>query len=102
MGRVMCHNWPHDRHQPLNHSTTNQEITEMSITKTPKYWQGSITTCNMCGGLFNGRMFDARLGNQGWGNICKDCFRDYNCSLGTGSGQEYSQQPDGRWLKVGG
>jgi hypothetical protein len=48
-------------------------------------------------------MYDAAIGPFGpWGNICKNCFLENGCSTGTGRGQEYKLQDDGRWLKVKG
>jgi hypothetical protein len=47
-------------------------------------------------------MYDASIGGGPWGNICKKCFKAFGCKLGTGYGQEYKLQSDGRWLKVGG
>lgn len=51
-------------------------------------------------------MFDATLpvapGRKIWGNYCYFCFHKHGGQLGTGLGQRYEQQPDGKWLKVAG
>lgn len=48
-------------------------------------------------------MYDACIGITGpWGNLCAECFRGNGCRLGTGRGQKYEKQADGRWIKVGG
>jgi hypothetical protein len=47
-------------------------------------------------------MYDARVPGVGWANICGAVFRARGCSLGTGNGQKYVQQVDGRWLRVAG
>jgi hypothetical protein len=48
-------------------------------------------------------MYDAMVPSFGqWGNIGEDAFKTHGCSLGTGRGQKYERQPDGRWLKVEG
>jgi hypothetical protein len=39
---------------------------------------------------------------QGWGILCPGCHKTHGCGLGTGKGQEYTKQPDGRWRKTGG
>ena len=68
---------------------------------TKQYWQGEPGLCDLDGQDFYGVMFDANVGGR-WGNICQACFTKYGCTLGTGSGQKYEQQYDGRWLKVAG
>lgn len=67
----------------------------------PKYWPGTLSKCDQCGKPFGNLMFDAAT-PRGWGNLCKPCFDMLGCTLGTGRGQEYTRQPDGRWLKTGG
>ena len=37
-----------------------------------------------------------------WANMCPACHRQYGRGLGTGAGQSYTKQTDGRWLKVAG
>lgn len=68
------------------------------------YWLGQLDpNCQVCGRPLDGTMYDVALGpGAPWGNICKRCFVEYGCSLGTGFGQEYKLQKDGRWLKVKG
>ena len=65
-------------------------------------WFGDITVCDFCKGPFRGDvMYDANLGGP-WGNVCQRCFDMHGCRLGTGFGQKYEKQKDGKWLKVGG
>lgn len=67
----------------------------------PVYWLSPLTRCDMCGSQFHGTMYDARV--QGcWGNVCHSCFTLDGGRLGTGLGQKYELQGDGRWLKVAG
>ena len=66
-----------------------------------KYWLGTITHCDLCKEPLQGTMHDART-MRGWANICHACFVDEDCKTGTGNGQTYRKQPDGRWLKVAG
>lgn len=72
----------------------------------PVYWCGKITVCDICKEDFEGTMFDTPvnyLGRRAWGNVCDLCWHLYSSQkLGTGLGQKYVKQPDGRWLKVGG
>lgn len=68
-----------------------------------KYWSGSTPDdCNLCGCIF-GRVFsDARIPGHGWGLVCHPCAQAHRVQYGTGLGQQYRRQPDGRWLKVQG
>jgi hypothetical protein len=67
----------------------------------PKYWLGEVTKCDVCGGDFGRSMHDASVRGH-WANVCDACFSDEGCSTGTGHGQSYRKQADGRWLKVAG
>ena len=67
------------------------------------YWIGTeYPDCQVCHRPFLGVMYDAGLPGAGWGCICKNCFLEYGCRLGTGHGQKYELQKDKRWLKTGG
>ncbi len=67
------------------------------------YWLSPLTgNCQLCNGPYNKTMYDANLRGVGWGNFCHSCFTDHRGTLGTGRGQKYTKQADGRWLKVGG
>lgn len=48
-------------------------------------------------------MYDARSRQGPWGFFCTEHFHEY-CygTLGTGCGQKFHRQPDGRYLKVAG
>jgi len=65
------------------------------------YWTGSIERCDACRKPFEAVMYDAAT-SRGWGNLDQKCFEALGCSLGTGRGQKYEKQADGRWLKTGG
>lgn len=71
--------------------------------ETKVYWTGPLPeACQLGGGPFNGVMYDANLPGIGWGNWCYETFRAAGGKLGTGFGQKYRLQDDGRWLKVEG
>jgi hypothetical protein len=65
------------------------------------------TECDLCKADFDLDMYDAsarvpgRLGRI-WANLCEDCFACCDGHLGTGRGQHYQRQPDGKWLKIAG
>lgn len=67
----------------------------------PVYWMGNVEKCQICQANFKDVMYDSNT-RLGWGNICQECFEDYGTGLGTGRGQKYERQADGRWLKMEG
>lgn len=68
----------------------------------PIYWVGSDPVkCDICKMAFGDTMFDSNT-VHGWANVCKTCFHFYGQGLGTGRGQKYEKQADGRWMKVEG
>ncbi len=71
---------------------------------TPVYYHGAPDACDMCKQGFGNTMYDCSIPTAGgsWGNVCVSCFRRNYCSIGTGRGQQYAKQLDGRWLKIGG
>jgi hypothetical protein len=48
-----------------------------------------------------GTFVDGKTRQGPWGLLCWLCWRGQGFALGTGTGQRYVQQPDGRWLKKG-
>jgi hypothetical protein len=80
--------------------------------KVLKYWLGEPPivcdlhrfvpgTCNGDGKIIN-QFVDGATIFGSWACMCMPCHRTYGCKLGTGKGQQYRKQPDGRWQKVGG
>jgi hypothetical protein len=69
-----------------------------------KYWMGPLEDeCNICHKPFGKVMYDCKIGyTMFWGNICRKCFVEKKCKLGTGFGQKYELQKSKRWLKTGG
>lgn len=49
-----------------------------------------------------GEFVDGRTQMGSWANMCLTCHRKHGVGLGTGKGQRYTRQADGRWLKTGG
>jgi hypothetical protein len=45
---------------------------------------------------------DGKTSYGPWGNLCPACHARHGVGLGTGKGQRYQRQPDGRWLKTQG
>jgi len=76
------------------------------MNKEPKYWVGSQhLTCDLCGAdLVDGGFFiDGRIyAHTTWAMMCLLCHNQVGVGLGTGRGQKYERQEDGKWLKIGG
>ena len=71
--------------------------------KTSMYWTSPLPKgCQLSGQPFGEMMYDANLPGIGWGNWCHDTFVAGGGKLGTGLGQKYVKQDNGRWLKVEG
>ena len=72
-----------------------------------KYWVGTPPAkCQICELPLTKRFHrfhDARVkAFNCWANICDGCHEVYGFGHGTGIGQQYEVQPDGRWLKTKG
>lgn len=68
-----------------------------------KFYCGSApTSCDICSHPITETFVDGKTNMGPWGNMCPSCHGSHGCGLGTGRGQKYQRQPDGRWLKVGG
>ena len=61
------------------------------------YWMGKIEKCQICNHPFGNTMYDANLRHVSWANVCEPCFNKFGQGLGTGKGQKYERQEDGRW-----
>lgn len=71
----------------------------------PVYWCGSeILHCESCNvNLVEiGKFIDGKICRGPWAVLCPACHTNSGIGLGTGRGQLYHKQPDGRWLKVEG
>jgi hypothetical protein len=67
-----------------------------------KMWTGD-TRCNNCVAQIKGKLYDARVTRDGhWATLCERCFKQTRASLGTGRGQEYTQQSNGKFVKTAG
>lgn len=72
------------------------------ISERTVYWKGNLKDCNICHGPFGTVMYDAKTIAGPWGNICQGCFITHGVGLGTGLGQRYELQHDGKFLKTAG
>lgn len=68
------------------------------------YWVGDVEKCDTCGNCFADTFYDGKTKFGPWANMCPSCF---TCgpgvnTLGTGFGQKYEKQSDGRFMKTEG
>lgn len=60
-------------------------------------------SCDCCGASLAELFYDKRMPCGRWANVCWGCFSlESDGRLGTGQGQKYRKQPDGRFRKVDG
>jgi len=68
-----------------------------------KYWMGPVpTTCDLSRAPITCEFVDGRTIRGYWAIMHPDAHRLYGVGCGTGKGQRYKKQPDGKWLKVEG
>ena len=80
------------------------------MSKEVKRWLSPVPGfCETCDDPIHKKFYDAATkrpdGRSGpWACMCPTCFTlgPGFGKLGQGLGQEYTQQPDGKWLKTGG
>lgn len=68
----------------------------------PRYWSGRVRDRDDFGSPITTVFFDAKTIHGPWAIMSPASFRKFGGTLGTGLGQQYTRQPDGRWLKTGG
>lgn len=68
------------------------------------YWQGAVGECDGCGWDLNkeSEFYDAKTKHGPWGTLCAKCFDILGIGVGTGRGQHYRRQEDGKFKKVAG
>lgn len=68
-----------------------------------KYWQGTIGQHDDLGGVITDTFYDAKTVMGPWGIMNPSNWRIHGVGrTGTGFGQKYEKQDDGRWLKTEG
>jgi hypothetical protein len=69
----------------------------------PVQWLGDTpTNCDIGGETIGNAFVDGATKYGPWGFMCPSCHARYGYGLGTGRGQLYQLQPDGKWLKTKG
>jgi hypothetical protein len=71
--------------------------------KQPRYWTGSAPTqCDIDKRPITTEFVDGKTTVGPWANMCPQCFQRYGVGIGTGRGQRYVKQEDGRFMKTEG
>ncbi|RPH74004.1 hypothetical protein EHM76_04350 [bacterium] len=64
---------------------------------------GRLPNVDDFGVQYKNVMIDGKTTRGPWANMTEESWKTYGIGLlGTGCGQKYEKQPDGRWLKVEG
>jgi len=73
-------------------------------TARPRYWCGPVApTCQLCGKALVEAFVDGYSRSIGqWAFLDPACHERTGLGLGTGQGQRYDRQTDGRWMKTAG
>jgi hypothetical protein len=67
------------------------------------YWAGSkLDKCEICRQSLTETVVDGKTLMGPWALMCPACYSNYGLGLGTGRGQMYKRQSNGRWLKTAG
>ena len=81
----------------------HREVGRVKTVSVKRYWAGDPGPEDDFGDTYANIMIDGKTVNGPWANMTPRSWRRYGCGqLGTGYGQKYEKQSDGRWLKVEG
>jgi hypothetical protein len=68
-----------------------------------QYWHGTINAKDDFGGHITNIVIDGKTVHGPWALMNEKSWRAHGCGrLGTGYGQKYQKQADGKWLKIEG
>lgn len=80
-----------------------QIIKEVLLTEAEKYWMGSVPKTDDFGDKITDEFIDGKTTMGSWANMTPKSFKRMGWGkLGTGYGQRYKKQNDGKWLKIEG
>jgi hypothetical protein len=67
----------------------------------PVYWVGKAPeNCDLCQTKLESEFIDGRMINGPWAAMCTQCHKKNGTGLGSGRGQKYKLQEDGKFLNV--
>ena len=67
-----------------------------------KYYIGPPTHCDLCKRPITTGFVDGATTSGPWANMCLTCFKEHGRGVGSGKGQQYAKEADGRFAKVAG
>jgi hypothetical protein len=67
-----------------------------------RYWMGYVPTQDDFGQPLGDEFIDGKTKMGPWALMTPARWRTHGVGLGTGKGQWYRKQPDGKWLKIEG
>lgn len=68
----------------------------------PVYWLSKVPDLDDLGNPIHDEFVDGATIYGPWALMTPECHSAQGRGLGTGRGQRYKRQPDGRWLKIEG
>jgi hypothetical protein len=68
----------------------------------PVYWIGTVPQVDDFDVPITRTFIDGKTTQGPWATMTPASHKKHGVGLGTGKGQRYDKQPDGRWLKVKG
>jgi len=68
----------------------------------PRYWHGQIRHVDDFDQIITDTFIDGATLIGPWAIMTPESFSTYGRGLGTGRGQKYKKQSDGKWLKIEG
>lgn len=74
----------------------------MTEQKAPKYWMSGLEPADDFGIPITDTFYDGKTALGPWAIMTPRSWRQYCGKVGTGYGQKYEKQADGRWLKTEG
>jgi len=79
----------------------------LNYTNPVRYWSGNAPkTCDTCSGPIANVFTDGKTNRGPWAIMCPACLPRYfmprDGKHGTGVGQQYTKQSDGRFMKTAG
>lgn len=67
------------------------------------YYSGPPAKCDLCNDPLKDEFVDGVVAKyRNWACMCIGCFQAHGVGLGTGMGQRYKRQADGRFKKIAG
>lgn len=67
-----------------------------------RYYIGAPEACDVCKAKIGDTFTDGKTSMGPWANMCPSCHDDHGVGVGTGRGQTYKREADGRFAKVAG